>query len=96
MGLRLFITYILNIADLILTRYFINKGFNELNPFARFLFDHNLDGSFKIFVFGLALLYIWQERETKAAQIAHWIAFGAYVFLAFWWVIQITVYIKYK
>lgn len=95
-GIRLIIAYVFNVADLILTRYFISKGFNELNPFARFLIDHKLDGTFKVVIIGLALLYFWQERETRAANIASWIAFGIYTFIALWWAVQIIVYIKYK
>ena len=94
--MHILIAYLLNIIDLLLTRFFINKGFTELNPFASFLLYHNLDGIFKIFVVGLALFYIWLKRDLKVANIAAWIAFSFYVFVSIWWVGQIMIYIKYK
>ena len=96
MLIRLIITYILNIIDLILTRYFINKGFNELNPFARFLINHNLDWIFKIVIIGIILFYFWKKRDISASTLASWISLGVYTFMTIWWAIQIIVFIKYK
>ena len=73
-----------------------NKGFDELNPFARFLINHNLDWIFKIIIIGIILFYFWKKRDIPASTLASWISLGVYTFMTIWWVIQIIVFIKYK
>lgn len=92
MKLRLFITYILNIIDLIITMYLIRLfGLSiEGNPIGRWLIKTNLQYFVKIVVIGALLLGIGKLSKgncKKIADIASWVLIIAYLILIFYHIV---------
>lgn len=89
---RVLLTYFLNLFDWVLTRHYLKQeGFAEQNPFMRFLLAHHLDGFWKVAVAGIALIFLWEKRDIKSAQVASWIAFVFYALLIVWWGVNLII-----
>lgn len=82
MKVRLIITYIFNLIDLIVTMYLVSLfGLSiEANPIGRRLIRTNLVYPFKIVVMGGLLLTIGLlgKRNKKAANIGSWVLLVAF------------------
>lgn len=94
MTIRLIITYLLNLFDLAMTTYWVNKfGIEvEMNPFGRWLFSTNLVIPYKVFVIGAALfaLYACIKAKPQYAWIS-WVVLAIYSILAIYHVILFSV-----
>ena len=71
----LFITYLLNLFDLIMTTLWVRLyGIEaEANPVGRWMFNHNIAWAVKIFAVGglLALMGICIRKRPKYAPVAY-------------------------
>lgn len=93
MLIRLIIAYILNLFDLGMTQYFINKyGISiEGNPIGRWLLGHPiLLLIWKLGLVAILLLVIYHFRNNRVANIGSWIILGVYIALAIY---HITLFI---
>lgn len=87
---RILITYMLNIFDLIMTLYFVNKfGIGvEGNPFGRFLLERPLLLVItKVVCIGALLLLLYKLKNHPWARIGSWITLGAYTLLSVYHII---------
>jgi hypothetical protein len=94
--MHILIAYLLNIIDLLLTRFFISKGFVELNPLMKWAIDHNCDWFVKVVVAGMAFFVLYWYRDVKFTRIAGWAVFGLYAILTVWTITQFIIYLIYK
>lgn len=83
MIIKLIITYILNIIDLIATMLLIKRfgATHEVNALGKWLIETNLVYFVKIVVVGMALLAIGllSKNNQKLSNIASWILLFAYI-----------------
>ena len=84
MKVRLIITYIFNLIDLIATMYLVSLfGLSvEGNPIGRWLIQTNLVYVIKIAVVGLALLLLWKFKNNRFAIVGSWVILIAFSLLA--------------
>ena len=84
MKVRLIITYIFNLIDLIATMYLVSLfGLSvEGNPIGRWLIQTNLVYVVKIAVVGLALLLLWKFKNNKFAIVGSWVFLITFSLLA--------------
>ena len=94
MLIRLIIAYILNLFDLGMTQYFINKyGVSiEGNPIGRWLFGHPvLLLIWKLGLVAILLLVLYHFRNNQVANIGSWIVLDVYIALAIYHIILFIV-----
>lgn len=92
MRVKLIITYILNIIDLIATMFLIKRfGLQvEGNPFGRWLIETGLVYFVKIFVIGIALWILWLFKERRIAKIVSTVSLLAYSIITIYHVVIIV------
>ena len=93
MLIRLGITYVLNLFDLVMTQYFVGKYGSSIegNPIGRWLLDHPIALiAWKFGLVALMLLLIYHFRDIRIAKIGSWIVFDVYIALAIY---HITLFI---
>lgn len=89
MAIRLILTYMLNIIDLIATMLLVKRFGLEIegNPVGKWLIETNLVWLVKIVIVGAALLILWKFKEDKIVSIASTVLLGIYSILALYHVI---------
>lgn len=89
MAIRLILTYVLNIIDLIATMLLVKRFGLEIegNPIGKWLIETNLVWFVKVVGVGVALLTLWKFKENKIVDIASMVLLGIYSILALYHVI---------
>ena len=98
MLIRLGVTYVLNLFDLVMTQYFISKYGSKVegNPVGRWLVDHpTLLIAWKCAIVALLLLLIYRFRDKQIANIGSWITLGVYIALAMYHIILFIITRRY-
>ena len=98
MLIRLGVTYVLNLFDLVMTQYFISRYGSEVegNPVGRWLVDHpTLLIAWKCAIVALLLLLIYRFRDKQIANNGSWIILGVYIALAMYHIILFIITRRY-
>lgn len=98
MLIRLGITYVLNLFDIVMTQYFVNKYGTAIegNPIGRWLIDHPIALiAWKCAIVALLLLLLYHFRNVQIANIGSWITLGVYIALAMYHIILFIITRRY-
>ena len=98
MLIRLGVTYVLNLFDLVMTQYFISKYGSKVegNPVGRWLGGRpTLLIVWKVAVIALLLLLLYHFRNVQIANIGSWITLGVYIALAMYHIILFIITRRY-
>jgi hypothetical protein len=94
MTLRLSLTSLFNVIDLIITVALVSMfGIGiELNPLGVALFSSEyLLLLYKVVIVNICLIILYKFRELKVARVGSWVVFIVYGFLTLYHVVGITV-----
>lgn len=98
MLIRLGVTYVLNLFDLVMTQYFISRYGSEVegNPVGRWLLGHPvLLLIWKLGLVAILLLVLYHFRNNRVANIGSWIILGVYIALAMYHIILFIITRRY-
>ncbi len=84
MAIRLILTYVLNIIDLIATMLLVKRFGLEIegNPIGTWLIETNLVWFVKIFIVGVVMLLLCKFKNNKLAIVGSWITLITFSLLA--------------
>ena len=98
MLIRLGVTYVLNLFDITMTQYFVNKYGTAIegNPIGRWLIDHPMALiAWKFGIIALLLLLLYHFRNVQIANIGSWITLGVYMALAMYHILLFIITRRY-
>ena len=98
MLIRLGIAYVLNLFDLIMTQYFVNKYGTEIegNPIGRWLLGYPILLLIcKLGLVAILLLVLYRFRNNRLANIGSWIILDVYIALAIYHIILFIITRRY-